>query len=125
MDEATTLPLSRPSTGTTSDAFRACFGEALTETLDLTTWRPGVDLVLEYARIEAEVSKAVAFESGHAERIREEVFPRLAYSPGAPPEAGHYRVPTEEVAATHAGLLFNGGVACCAKFGWQFNARVK
>ena len=113
MDEASTLPVSRPSTATTADAFRACFGEALTETLDLTTWRPGVDLVKEYARIEQEISRAVAFESGHADRIREQVFPKLAFAAGAPPEAGNYRVPTEEVAATHAGLLFNGGVACC------------
>jgi hypothetical protein len=111
---ADSLPVSRPIRGTTSAAFRECFGEELAETLNIDTWRPGVDLVREYARIEAEVARAVEFESDHAARVREYVFPRLAFAPGAPPEAGHYGpVPVEEIAETHAGMLFNGGVACC------------
>jgi len=107
------LPASRPTHGITSDAFRECFGEALPATLDLGTWRPGVDLVKEYARIDAEVARAVEFEGEQVGRVREHVFPKLGFAPGAPPEAGVYKVTPEEVKATHAGLLFNGGVACC------------
>jgi hypothetical protein len=32
---------------------------------------------------------------------------------GAPPEAGHWLVPVEEIRDTHAGLLFNGATDCC------------
>ncbi len=107
------LPVSRPTRGTTSAAFRECFGEELTDTLNVDTWRPGVDLVREYARIEAEVARAVEFESEHARRVREQVFPKLAWADGAPPEAGVYEVTPDEVREVHAGLLFNGGVAAC------------
>jgi hypothetical protein len=112
-DVTTNLPVSRPTHGTTSAAFKECFGEELTETLNLDTWRPGVDLVREYARIEVEIAQAIEFESEHAERVREYVFPRLPWAAGAPPEAGHYEVTLDEVRDVHAGLLFNGQVACC------------
>ncbi|MBX9581444.1 MAG: hypothetical protein K2X87_14175 [Gemmataceae bacterium] len=108
----TQLPTSRPTHGTTADEFAAAFGEPLSAVLDLSTWRPGVDLLREYARIEEEVARAVEFESGQVGRVREHVFPKLPFAPGAPPEAGVYRVPAGEIAATHSGLLFNGGVAC-------------
>lgn len=108
------LPVTRPAAGTTtSAAFRECFGEELSETLKLDTWRPGTDLALEYARIEEEVARAVKFESGHVSRIRELVFPKLGLAEGAPPEAGTYEMTVDELAEVHAGLLFNGGVAAC------------
>ncbi len=110
---AAALPVSRPTHGTTSDAFRECFGEDLTDTLDLNTWRPGVDLVQEYARVDSEIRRAVEFESEHAARIREDVFPRLPFARAAPPEAGVYDMTPRELADVHAGLLFNGGVAAC------------
>ena len=107
------LPVSRPA-AVTGDAFEEYFGESLTRTLDLGTWREGVDLVREYARIEREVEQAVAFEGVQEERVREQVFPRVSFSKGAPPEAGHYDTLTvDDIAAVHRGLLFNGGVACC------------
>jgi hypothetical protein len=79
----------------------------------MTTWRPGTDIVREYARIQREVEQAVEFEGVQEARVRREVLPQVAFSRGAPPEAGHYRVTVEQVAAVHTGLLFNGGVACC------------
>lgn len=112
-DPATTLPVSRPTHGTTADEFRAAFGEPLSAVLDLRSWRPATDLVREYARLEREVAEAVGFEAEMQAEVRRTVFPRLAAAKGAPPEAGHYRdVTRADVELAHRGLLFNGGVAC-------------
>ncbi|MDB5306942.1 MAG: hypothetical protein JWO38_1144 [Gemmataceae bacterium] len=117
MPDATTppagLPVSRPTHGTSSEAFRESFGEPLTAVLDLHSWRPGIDLVQEYARLEQEVAEAVEFEGEMQAEVRRVVFPQLAAARGAPAEAGHYRdVTPAEVELTHRGLLFNGGVQC-------------
>lgn len=105
------LPTSRPTHGNTSDAFRASFGEPLTAVLDLKSWRPGIDLIQEYARLEREVADAVAFEGDMQDEVRRVVFPKLRAAAGAPPEAGHYTdVTTTDIELTHRGLLFNGGV---------------
>lgn len=106
------LPVSQLAPAT-ADEFRECFGEPLLDTLDMSTWRPGTDIVREYARIQREVEEAVDSEGVQEARVRREVLPKVAFAPGAPPEAGHYSVTVEQVAAVHTGLLFNGGVACC------------
>ncbi len=107
------LPLTR-AVPVSADSFEEYFGESLGDTIDLGNWREGVDLVREYARIESEVESAVAFECVQEARIREHVFPRIAFAGNAPPEAGHYgSLTVEDIAAVHAQLLFNGGVACC------------
>lgn len=105
------LPVSRPSHGVTSDAFQQAFGEPLAEVLSLQSWRPGIDLVREYARLETEIAEAVRFEGEMQAEVRRVVFPELKKVRSAPPEAGHYTdVTTADVEATHRGLLFNGGV---------------
>lgn len=107
------LPVSQPAPVSAGD-FEEYFGESLRRTLDLGTWRDGVDLVREYARVEAEIERAVAFEDAQQARVREVVFPKLSFTPGAPPEAGHYKkLTTDDIADVHRGLLFNGGVECC------------
>ncbi len=106
------LPVSRPA-GATADAFTASFGEPLASTLDLDSWRPGVDLVQEYARVEREVTDAVRYETAAQRRVRDVVFPRLALDPDGVAEAGKYEVSPADVAATHRGLLFNGAVEAC------------
>src|SRR5262245_4293355 len=63
----------------TADAFEEYFGESLQKTLDLGSWRDGVDLVREYARIEAEVARAVEFETEQVARVREHVFPKIGF----------------------------------------------
>src|SRR5437762_11867110 len=83
------LPVSRAAP-VPADAFEECFGESLPRTLDLGSWRDGVDLVREYARVEAEIEQAVAFETEQQARVREYVFPRVGFATGAPPEAGFY-----------------------------------
>jgi hypothetical protein len=97
----------------TAEDFRACFGEDLRRALDLETWSAGRDLSEEYGRIEREVREAVRQEDVLQQRIRTQVFPRLATRPGAPQNAGKHDADRETLAAVHRGLLFNGGVEVC------------
>jgi hypothetical protein len=109
-----TLPVSRFARGLTADEFREQFGESLPDVLAMTDWQDGVDLVQEYARIEAEVAGAVTVERQHEVEVRRRVFPMLKDAAGAPPEAGHYTdITPNEVKRVHQGLLFNGGVEAC------------
>src|SRR5688572_316177 len=108
-----TLPVSQPVPATADD-FEEYFGESLRQTLDLGSWRQGIDIVREYARVQREVEQAVAFEGVQERRVRDEVFPQIAFGDGAPPEAGFYdKLTLDDLAVVHTGLLFNGGVACC------------
>ena len=106
------LPISQAAP-VSADSFKESFGESLRDAIDLGTWRQGIDLVQEYARVEDEIGRAVEFEGEHEAQIREEVFPKVGFSEGAPEEAGHYTLTTDDIADAHRGLLFNGGVEAC------------
>ena len=111
---AATLPVSRLARAATEDEFLRCFGETLVNAMDPGTWCEGVDLVREYARIEAEVARAVAVEQSYEADVRRLAYPKLRGAEGAPPEAGHYAdVTPAQVRQVHEGLLFNGGVEAC------------
>lgn len=113
MSDAPTLPVSRP-VPVTADAFEESFGEPLLHAINLKSWREGVNLIREYARVEREVEQAVAFEGVQERRVRDEVFPTISFKNGMPNEAGHYHhLTTADIKDVHRGLLFNGGVACC------------
>ena len=108
------LPVSAVARGDTAADFQHCFGEPLLHVLDPATWHEGVDLVREYARIEAEVDAAVRVERGLEAAVRGHVFSRLRTRPAAPPEAGLYAdVTPDQIKQVHRGLLFNGGVEAC------------
>jgi hypothetical protein len=94
-----------------ADEFRESFGEDLSQTLDLATWRTDVDLTDEYRRIETEVRLAVEKESEHQRHIRDTIFPRLQW--GDVPGCGKYEIPVRDIEAIHRGMLFNGGVEAC------------
>lgn len=96
-----------------AEEFRAAFGEPLAQALDLDTWQTGENLAALYDRLETEVKEAVRQEDRIRERVRRDVFPRLATRPHAPREAGLYRAPVEEIERVHRGLLFNGSVEAC------------
>lgn len=106
------LPVSVPE-GATNEAFAACFGEPLERALNLDTWHPGVDLLLENARVVRQIEEAVAAETAYHHEIRESVIGRLSFMEAAPPEAGHYEVPERDILTTQRGLLFNGGTEAC------------
>ncbi len=96
-----------------ADDIAATFGEPLSAMLDGRGWRPGFDLLAEYARVEDQIADAVRFETDQVAEVRRHVFPRLKDAGVAPPEAGHYVATADEIRATHLGLLFNGGVTAC------------
>ncbi|HKV40044.1 MAG TPA: hypothetical protein VJX67_12590 [Blastocatellia bacterium] len=93
--------------------FEAAYGEPFSQTLDLDTWTQGEDLGGIYARIEQEVSVALAQEGERRSRVRNMFFPRLKGAPDAPPNAGKYSVFPAELERIHSGLLFNGQVEAC------------
>ena len=95
------------------DAFKAAFGEALADTLNLDTWLPGEDLIAMYRRLQKEIAEAVEKEAGLREHIRTELFPLAFTRQHAPPNAGCYRVDPSTLERVHRGLLFNGSVEAC------------
>jgi hypothetical protein len=96
-----------------STEFETAHGESLAQVLNLETWMPGEDLLSAYCRLEQEISTAVAMESEYGKVIREKVFPKIAKSPFAPPNAGIYQAKSTDMERIHKGLLFNGGVEAC------------
>ena len=110
--EEPTLPVSRPNP-LSAEAFEASFGEPLARTMDLGTWRQGVNLVQEYAHIDREIAEAVEFETEQQGHVRDEVISRLGTMHDDLPEAGHYAVTPADLQEVHRGLLFNGGVEAC------------
>ncbi len=95
------------------DLFERAFGEPLARTLNLDTWSAGEDLAALYQRLEREVGSALRQEDRLHAAVRQEVLPRLAGRPGAPPAAGVFRVSIDEIGRVHRGLLFNGAVEAC------------
>jgi len=113
-DQVNVSPI-RPVESATADLaeFEAAFGEPFSKTLDLSTWTAGEDLAAAYARLEQEVSDAVAQEERYKAVIRETIFPKLGKLPRAPKNAGLHSVARSDLERVHQGLLFNGGVEAC------------
>jgi hypothetical protein len=97
----------------TGDEYEEAHGEKLSQTLDLSTWRSGADLMEMYARLEQEVAEAIRKENEYQKQIRQEIFPLLGKRAGAPRGAGVYRVTIERLEEIHKELLFNGAVEAC------------
>jgi hypothetical protein len=112
-ENAEALPLAEPGPTPDLAEFDAAFGEPFSKTLDLSTWTAGEDLAAAYARLEREVTEAVAQEDRYKAVIRETVFPKLSKIPGAPKNAGVKQLTRPELERVHGGLLFNGGVEAC------------
>lgn len=79
------------------DEFKAATGESIEHTLDLSTWRAGVDLGALYQRLEAEVGPALEQERRIQNVVRRDVFPLLRQAVDAPAEAGVHRAKPESV----------------------------
>jgi hypothetical protein len=105
------VPYEAQLPGLGAEEFRQSFGEELSETLDLGSWRTDVDLSDEYRRIEAEVRLAVEKESEYQRHIRRQIFPRLEW--GDVPGCGVHEIAVGDIETIHRGLLFNGGVEAC------------
>jgi hypothetical protein len=89
------------------------YNEKLSTMLDLDTWATGTNLPELYARLESEVSDAVADEDRIRTQIRSIVFPRIATGRRRAPDSGLHKFGVEDLEKAHRGLLFNGGVEAC------------
>jgi hypothetical protein len=103
----------QPSQPNGKDEFLAIFGEPITRTLDLSTWRQVGNLGDLYGQLQQEVEDAQRFEIVARQAIRDKAFPRLSKQPSAPREAGVYRMTASDVEAIQRGLLFTGVVEAC------------
>lgn len=98
----------------TAAEFAQSFGEDLSRTIDLETWKVGGDLSRDLDRVEAEVREAVVYEDRVLGTIRHQLLPKLRTRHNAPKSAGHYAdVSRDQLESIHKGLLFNGGVEAC------------
>jgi hypothetical protein len=88
-------------------------GERLEDTLNLETWGPAERLMEAYARLEDEIRQATINESEMVRRIRDRIFPQIKARPGAPPQAGVYRVTLDDLRRVQGSVLFNGQVEAC------------
>ena len=97
----------------TPNDYQAATGEALQQTLDLATWGDAGRLMEAFARLEAEIGQATADERVLTGQIRDVVLPRLKTRPGAPPQAGVFRVDLGDIRRVQRAALFNGQVEAC------------
>jgi hypothetical protein len=107
-------PLTPPEE-VSADDFEASYGEPLERTLNLDTWEPGENLDRMFARLDMEISEALAQEDDLYKRIQEVVFPQIARRPHAPGEAGVFQATTDQLKAVQQQALFNG--AAVASYG--------
>jgi hypothetical protein len=99
---------------TAQDEFLATFGEPITQTIDLSTWRQAGRLGDLYGQLQEEVKSAQETEFIAREAIRENVFPIISKQRSSPPGAGVYRVKKSDIEAVQRGLLFTGSVEACS-----------
>ena len=111
--EESAIPAGNSDKDYSVEEFEKRHGEQLSSTLDLDTWRSGVNLDEMYARLEIEVADAVKNETILQKQIRKEIFPFLRARPDAPNGAGVYEAKVEDLLKVHSSLLFNGGVEAC------------
>jgi hypothetical protein len=90
--------------------FVTSYGESLERTLDLDTWERGENLDRMFARLDQEISEALAREDELYKQIRDVVFPQITQRRSAPPEAGVFEVTADQLKAVQQQALFNGAV---------------
>jgi hypothetical protein len=88
--------------------FVASYGEPLESTLNLDTWERGENLDRMFARLDQEISEALARENELYKQIRDVVFPQITQRRHAPPGAGVFQATADQLKAVQQQVLFNG-----------------
>lgn len=91
-----------------ADDYEKVTGERLEQTLDISTWEPAHRLAEKLDQLTEDIFDAMKSEEAVKRRIREEVLPRLAAVPQAPPNAGFYSVEMADLRRVQEQVLFNG-----------------
>lgn len=86
--------------------FEVNFGEPLDRTLDLDTWDDGKDLDAIFAKLDEEVSRALAQEDELRKQVRKVLFPMIGKRPNAPKGAGVFRATRKQLQDTQVNVLF-------------------
>jgi hypothetical protein len=100
-------PLNPPEEISAGD-FVASYGEPLERTLNLETWERGENLDRMFARLDQEISEALAREDELYRQIRNVVFPQITRRHHAPPEAGVFQATADQLKTVQQQVLFNG-----------------
>jgi hypothetical protein len=96
----------------TDDEYELVTGERLEETVNLTTWKRGVEALQDYHRLNAEIVRSESASAELRRAIRDHVFPLLSGA-GAPSWSGVWRLKPDDIDATHRQVLMNGLVEGC------------
>jgi hypothetical protein len=98
----------QPAEEVTSDDYMRLTGESLSQTVDISRWKRGIDALKDYERLENEVIEAESVSAEVRLNIRAKVFPILRSRGGAPEGAGVYRLTEADVTKTQRDVLMNG-----------------
>ncbi len=98
----------QPAEEVTSDDYMRLTGESLSQTVDISRWKRGIDALKDYERLENEVIEAESVSAEVRLNIRAKVFPVLRSRAGAPESAGVYQLTEADVTKTHCDVLMNG-----------------
>ena len=107
-DGSTAAPADEAPASISSDEYHRLTGETLGQTVDLSRWKRGVEVLKDYDRLQAEITEAETISDEVRRAIREHVFPTLPHNAGAPKEAGVFIMTESEVRQTQRDVLMNG-----------------
>jgi hypothetical protein len=102
-----------PATEVTADEYKRVTGETLSQTVDISRWKRGIEALKDYDHLESEVIAAEALSAEVRENIRAKIFPYIAADPRAPASAGVYRLTAADIEAAQRSVLMNGLVEGC------------
>src|SRR4051794_12612262 len=80
-----------------AEDFVSSYGESLAHTLNLDTWELGENLDRMFARLDEEISEALAHEDDLYKQIRDVVFPQITLRRHAPPGAGVFQATSDQL----------------------------
>ena len=97
----------------TADDYERVTGESLSQTVDMSNWRRGIEALRDYERLTTEVIAAEHVASDVRKAIRDVIFPIIGELEHRPPGAGVYKLEESDIAQTRRDVLMNGLVEGC------------
>jgi len=104
---------SAPSREITDEEYKKATGEYLHETVDLSSWKRGIEALQDHQKLESEIAAGEAASADLRAEVRRTIFPIIPTLTGAPPCAGVYKCKTADVEQVQRDLLMRGKVEGC------------